>query len=154
MAIAVVRAENYYVPPPPMPADAWAGTPLAELVYVWTEYRLSRRVTMPDGVLDGEPALYARVDANRWLVQCVCGSADIVSPADPRWACVTCGYGWVPIVVPAAEEVTAIEAELLKQPRPNRRFWWHPDDPANPSRPTEAPVPPVEPGEAEQEVPQ
>jgi hypothetical protein len=149
--IAVVRAENYYVPPRPMPADAWADTPPAELVYVWTEYRLSRRVPLPDGVLEGEPALYARVDANRWLVQCVCGSADIISPADPRWGCVTCGYGWVSIIVPSPSEVATIEAALLTQPRPAKRFWWNPDDPENPDRPTEAPIPPTEPPKAGQD---
>lgn len=145
MAIAVVRAENYYLPPSPLPADAWADVPPAELVFAWYEYQMGRRVTPPDGVLEGEPALYARVDSNRWIAECVCGSAAVISPADPRWACTTCGYGWVGLIVPSPSEVVAIEAELLKQPRPNKRFWWAIDDPANPDRPTDAPIPPTEP---------
>ncbi|MEU4998172.1 hypothetical protein [Streptomyces sp. NPDC021622] len=33
------RAENYYVPPYPTPADAWAEVPGAELVFAWLEAR-------------------------------------------------------------------------------------------------------------------
>jgi hypothetical protein len=152
MAIAIVRAENYYLPPSPLPRDAWAEIPPAELVFTWYESQMGRRVEPPAEVLDGEPALYARIDGNRWLAECVCGSAAIISPADPRWACTTCGYGWVALIVPSPAEVEAIEVELLKQPRPNKRFWWNPADPAWPDRPTDAPIPPTEPGKVGQET--
>ncbi|MET7914468.1 hypothetical protein ABZU45_00755 [Streptomyces avermitilis] len=135
MPIAVVRAETYYVPPRPLPANAWAGVPGAELVYRWIDARMGRRVPLPEGTVPDVPPVYAHVDANRWLAPCVCGSAAIVSPVDPRWGCTECGYGWVQMIVPTAEEIAAIEAELLKIPQPHLRFWWSPDDPANPDRP-------------------
>ncbi|MFB7711581.1 hypothetical protein [Streptomyces sp. NPDC056105] len=152
MPVAVVRAENYYVPPAPLPRDAWAAVPAAELVFAWFEYQMGRRVEAPAETLNDEPALFARVDSNRWIAECVCGSAAVVSPADPRWACTTCGYGWVALIVPSPSEVAAIEAELLKQPRPNRRSWWNPTDPMNPDRPTDAPSSPTEPTKAGQET--
>ncbi|MFD7709466.1 hypothetical protein [Streptomyces sp. NPDC059786] len=133
MPIAVVRAETYYLPPYPLPADAWTGVPPAELVFRWIEARLGRRVTPPADTLPDEPPIYARVDANRWLADCVCGSAAVVSPTDPRWACTQCGYGWVAMVVPAAEDVAAIEADLLTIAQPHLRFWWNPADPKNPA---------------------
>lgn len=152
MAIAVVRAETYFIPPSPLPRDAWADVPPAELVFKWVEYQMNRRAEPPAETLADEPALYARVDANRWLAECVCGSACVVSPADPRWGCSTCGYGWVALIVPSPAEVEAIEAQLVTQPRPDRRFWWNPADPANPDRPTDAPSSPVEPSKPGQEA--
>lgn len=151
MPIAVVRAETYYLPPSPLPRDAWANVPPAELVFTWIEYRMSRRVQLPEGTLADMPPVYARVDANRWLAECVCGSAAVVSPADPRWGCTECGYGWAAMNVPTAQEVAAIEAELLKEPKPHLRFWWNPADPNpnNPSRPADAPIPPGEPNRQE-----
>ncbi|MCX4974210.1 hypothetical protein [Streptomyces sp. NBC_00620] len=132
MAIAVVRAETYYLPPPRLPQDAWADVPGAELIYRWIEERMGRRVPLPEGTLDGVPPVYARVNQNRWLADCVCGSAAIVSLVDPRWGCTQCGYGWATLVVPTAEETAVIEAELLTIPQPHLRNWWNPLDPNNP----------------------
>ncbi|MEV3855145.1 hypothetical protein AB0J38_12565 [Streptomyces sp. NPDC050095] len=68
----------------------------------------------------------------------MCGSAAIVSLADPRWGCTECGYGWVPLTVPTPVEVAAIEQQLMTIPQPHLRNWWHPGDPANPYRAAEA----------------
>lgn len=143
MPIAVVRAETYYVPPRNMPPDVWKDVPGAELVFRWVEHQMGRRVTPPDSTLEGVPLVYARVNQNRWLADCVCRSAAIISPSDPRWACTQCGYGWAAMVVPTAEEVAAIEAELMAIPMPHLRNWWNPadPDPMNPSRPPEVPDP-------------
>ncbi|WP_326808184.1 hypothetical protein OHB04_22865 [Streptomyces sp. NBC_01775] len=146
----VVRAETYYIPPRQLPPDAWANVPGAELVFRWIEYRLHRRVPLPDSTLTDVPPVYARVNQNRWLADCVCNSAAVISPADPRWACTECGYGWVDMIVPAPEEVTAIEQQLLTIPQPHLRDWWNPADPNpfNPSRPPDPPpsVPEIPPG--------
>lgn len=128
MAIAVVRAETFYLPPPTEPADAWALVPAAELVWRWYETRVGRRVIPPTEEVD--ETYYARINQNRWIADCVCGSAAIVSPADPRYACTECGWGWCTLVFP--EDVAAVEASLLAL-KPNLRNWWHPDDPANPA---------------------
>ncbi|MEU0691557.1 hypothetical protein [Streptomyces uncialis] len=143
--IAVVRAETYYTPPHTMPRDAWAGVPGAELVYRWIVYRLGRRPPLPDGPVPDVPPVYARVDHNRWLAECVCGSAAVVSPVDPRWGCTECGYGWITMILPSAEEVPVIEAALMAIPQPHLRMWWHPDDPANPNPPVPAGPGPVVP---------
>jgi hypothetical protein len=152
MPIAVVRAETYYMPGRPLPPDAWADVPPAELVYHWIEYRMGRRVPLPEGTLDGVPPVYARVDGNRWLAECACGSAAVVSPTDPRWGCTECGYGWVAMVVPTAEEVAAIEAMLAQIPRPHLRMWWNPDDP-HPNNPNRPPAPQIEEPPAEELTP-
>lgn len=141
MVIAVVRAETFYVPPPGQPADLWAGTPAALLVWRWYELRMGRRVFPPaDADTTGE-TYYARINQNRWLADCSCGSAAIVSPADPRFACTQCGWGWCALVFPA--DVAAVEASLMGL-KPALRNWWHPDDPNNPDRPPVDPAP--EPG--------
>lgn len=138
MSIAVVRAEAYYTPPPRVPADAWANVPAAELVWRWMEYRANRRLTPPTEFVD--EVYFARINQNRWLADCSsCGSAAIVSPADPRYACTECQWGWCPLVFP--DDVAAVEEELLPL-KPNLRNWWHPDDPNNPDQPADpAPAP-------------
>ncbi|MEU0359911.1 hypothetical protein [Streptomyces cyaneofuscatus] len=131
--IPVVRAETYYLPPPPrrgQPPMDWSGVPAAELVYLYMEFRVGRRLTKPTGTVD--ETYYAQINQNRWVVQCVCRSAAIVSPTDPRFACTECGYGWASIVFP--EDPAAVEEELLLEPRPHLRNWWHDDDPTNPYR--------------------
>ncbi|MEU1122124.1 hypothetical protein ABZ371_00690 [Streptomyces sp. NPDC005899] len=129
----IVRAETYYLPPPPRrgqtPQD-WSQVPGAELIYKWAEYRLARRLTVPTESVPDHPGLYARIDDGRWLAECdACGAAWIVSVADPRFGCVECRRDWVPLIVP--EDTAAAEAEALAL---DRRFWWHPDDPRNPTR--------------------
>jgi len=143
--IAVVRAETFYTPPPREPADAWSGVPAAELVWRWMEYRTGRRLIPPEGTVDD--TYWARINQNRWLTDCSsCGSAQIISPTDPRYACTECGWGWCAIVFPA--DPAAVEASLLAL-KPGMRNWWHDDDPANPNRPPD-PEPEPEPDPTEQ----
>lgn len=142
MAIAVVRAETFYTPPPGQPADLWAGVPAALLVWRWYELRMGRRVAPPPDEDSTGESYYARINQNRWLTDCSsCGSAAVVSPADPRYACTQCGWGWSALVFPA--DVAAVEASLMGL-KPALRNWWHPDDPLNPDRPPADPAP--EPG--------
>jgi hypothetical protein len=137
--IAVVRAETFYLPPPDQPANAWALVPAAELVWRWYEARMGRRVVPPEEAVD--ESYFARINQNRWLADCSsCGSAAVVSPTDPRYACTECQWGWCALVFPA--DVAAVEASLMGL-RPGLRNWWHPDDPNNPDRPAD---PASEPG--------
>ncbi|MFI1524926.1 hypothetical protein [Streptomyces griseus] len=151
-ANAIVQAETYYLPPPPrrgQPAQDWSQVPGAELIYRWAETRLSRRVPVPTQTVPDHPGLYARIDDGRWIGICdACDSVWIVSVKDPRFGCVECRRDWVPLIVP--DDIAAAEAEALAL---QRRFWWHPLDPANPTvefpgqPPAPDPDPPVEPGE-------
>ncbi|MFF5004690.1 hypothetical protein ACFY3G_17890 [Streptomyces phaeochromogenes] len=125
MRFPVERAEGYYLPPPDQPPDVWALVPPAERVFRWVELRQHRRLTPPDGFVIGHPA-YARINHNRWISDCPCGSAQVVTPADPRFACTECGYGWLRLVFP--EDPAAVEASLAEQ-LPHLRNWWHPSDP-------------------------
>lgn len=130
MPIAVLRAETFYLPPPKEPADAWSDTPPAELVFRWMEWRMQRRVFPPTETVD--QTYYARINSNRWLTDCICGSAAVISPADPRYGCTQCGWGWCVVIFPA--DVAAVEASLMAL-APSRRNWWHPADPTNPEAP-------------------
>ncbi|WP_030173265.1 hypothetical protein [Streptomyces sp. NRRL S-813] len=130
MAIAVVRAETFYVPPPTQPRDLWAGTPAAELVWKWYETRMGRRVFPPEGTVD--TSYFARINQNRWIADCVCGSAQVVSPTDQRYACVECGWGWCTLLFPSDPD--AVEASLAALP-PYLRNWWNDLDPKNPNAP-------------------
>jgi len=125
VSIPVVRAEAYYLPPDPRRPEAWALVPPAERVFRWYEERVQRRVVPPDGFVLGQKA-FARINHNRWCADCPCGSAQVVSPADPRMACVECGLGWIRLVFP--EDVAAVEAAVAHE-LPHLRNWWHPDDP-------------------------
>ncbi|MFF9324048.1 hypothetical protein ACF1AY_04945 [Streptomyces sp. NPDC014776] len=130
MPIAVVRAETFYTPPPSLPADAWADVPAAELVWRWYETRMGRRVTPPTESVDD--VYFARINQNRWIADCSCGSAAVVSPTDPRYACTECGWGWCSLLFPT--DPASVEAGLLGL-KPVLRNWWNPDDPNNPDRP-------------------
>ncbi|MFF3891401.1 hypothetical protein [Streptomyces sp. NPDC001914] len=139
MPIAVQRAETFYLPPPREPDDAWAGVPAAELVWRWMEYRTGRRLVLPTENVDD--VYFARINQNRWIADCSsCGSAAVVSPADPRYACTECQWGWCLVVFPA--DPAAVEASLMGL-KPGLRNWWNDDDPTNPNRP---PDPGPEPG--------
>jgi hypothetical protein len=131
--IAVARAETFYLPPPDQPAHAWALVPAAERVFRWVELRQQRRLVPPDGFVLGH-RLYAQINHNRWVANCPCGSAQVVSPADERMACTECGAGWFVLVFP--EDVQAVEAELAGL-LPHERNWWNPDDEAAWNRPPE-----------------
>jgi hypothetical protein len=130
--IAVLRAETFYLPPPRQPVDVWDLVPAAERVFRWIEYRMQRRVLPPEGSV--EQAYFARIDQNRWVADCVCGSAQVVSPTDPRYACTECGWGWCALTFPA--DPAAVEASLSAL-TPHLRTWWNPDDPRNPDAPAE-----------------
>jgi hypothetical protein len=140
MVLPVIRAETFYLPPAREPEDVWADVPAAELVFRWMEHRMQRRV-LPPAEAVGE-TYFARINQNRWLADCVCGSAQVVSPTDPRYACTECGYGWCALVFPA--DVAAVEAEMLAIETPHLRNWWAAADPTNPVQPTE-PDPPFNP---------
>ncbi|MER5601524.1 hypothetical protein [Streptomyces sp. NPDC002265] len=126
IAIAVVRAEMFYTPPAPLPPDAWALVAPAERVFRWAEHRQQRSLAQPDGYILGQQA-YARINHNRWVADCPCGSAQVVTPTDPRMACTECGLGWTALVFP--EDPAAAEASVADE-LPHERNWWNPDDPA------------------------
>ncbi|MGW0785747.1 hypothetical protein [Streptomyces sp. NPDC002913] len=143
MPIDVIRAETFYLPPPPRrgyPAVDWSGVPAAELVYRYMESRTGRRLTPPAEAVDH--AYFAWINQNRWVALCVCGSAAIVSPTDPRYGCTECGYGWGALIFP--EDVEAVEAEMLAIEQPHLRNWWNAADPDNPYPPVTEPPPPID----------
>ena len=138
MPIPVQRAEDFYLPPPHLKPDAWASTPAAERVFLWVSHRLQRTAAVPQGFVIGAVG-FARINHNRWVSDCPCGSAQVVSPTDPRMACTECGLGWRTLTFP--EDAAAVEvsiADLL----PHLRNWWHDEDPARPAPPE--PQPPIE----------
>lgn len=142
MTDPVVRAETYYLPPPPPRGDphAWDTMPAAERVFAWVAYRMNRRVPLPAGFVDGGPLVYARINQNRWIGDCpTCGSVAVVSPTDPRYGCTQCKGGWWVQVFPADPD--SVEAEMLLTPEDYLRNWWNPLDPANPYTPAPDPVP-------------
>ncbi|MFG2144138.1 hypothetical protein ACGFRG_08050 [Streptomyces sp. NPDC048696] len=133
MLVPVQRAETFYLPPPTEPTTAWDLVPAAERVFRWVEYRAQRRVVPPEAPIVGHQ-VFARINHNRWVVDCPCGSAQVVSPSDARAACTECGYGWVRLIFPADPE--AVEATLADQ-LPHLRNWWHAGDPLNPNSASE-----------------
>lgn len=135
MSIAVVRAEDFYTPPPSLPPDEFDLVPVAERVWRWLESVQQRRLTPPEGFLVGERA-WAAINHNRWIGDCTCGSAQVVSPTDPRMACTDCGRGWVLVEFPA--DVAAVEASLAEEEL-HLRNW------VNPEAPAPAPPPPPPP---------
>lgn len=137
----VRRAADFYTPPPSQRPDAWDSVPSAERVWRWYEQQMQRRVTPPAGVLLGAD-IYARINHNRWVADCVCGSAQVVTPDDPRFACPECGYGWVQVTFPPSP--AAAEAEVSALP-PHERNWWHADDTVSRDRPR-PPAPEKDPG--------
>lgn len=129
----VLRAETFYTPPPPLPSDAWAQVPGAELAVTWYETRTGRLVPRPEATLPPEQARWARIDAGRWVADCTCRSAQIISIDDPRMTCVDCHTGWYVLLVPA--DPAAAEAEVAALPT-DQQFWWQDGDPAKPLPPT------------------
>ncbi|MEU6294816.1 hypothetical protein [Streptomyces erythrochromogenes] len=141
--IRVQRAEAFYRPPPAMPSTAWDHVPPAERVWRWYENTAQRRLQPPSGVLLGEK-IYARINHGRWVADCVCGSAQIVTPTDPRFACPECGYGWAQVLFPASPD--AAEAEVSAR-APHERNWWNDADRKAWDRPkADEPEPEKEPG--------
>lgn len=128
MPLAVVRAETFYLPPPARHPEDWSTVPPAERVFRWAELRLQRRLVPPQGFILGQQ-VYARINHNRWVADCGCGSAQVVSPKDARMACTECGLGWIRLIVP--EDPDAVEASISDEV-PHLRNWWADDDPVNP----------------------
>ena len=124
--MSVQRAETFYLPPPHLPPTAWDLVPPAERCLRWYEERQQRRVPTPAGVILGRQ-LYARINHGRWVADCPCGSAQVVTPVDQRLACPECGAGWLRVVFP--DDVAAAEASVADE-LPHLRNWWHPDDAA------------------------
>jgi hypothetical protein len=135
--VAIARAETFYLPPPSAPPDAWGLVLPAERCLRWYEERQQRRLPRPSGILLGT-VLYARIDAGRWVADCPCGSAQVITPADPRLACPECLAGWYQLAFPAdvADAETAV-AELA----PHEQFWWQAEDPNPWNRPAMEAVP-------------
>jgi hypothetical protein len=123
MPVPVLRAETFYLPPPGMPPDAWQTVAPAERVFRWAEVRQQRRIPPPDGFVIGHP-LYARINHGRWVADCPCGSAQVVTPADPRMACTECRAGWFRLTFP--EDPAAAETSVAGL-LPTEQNWWHPD---------------------------
>lgn len=74
-----------------------------------------------------ETPLEARLDAGAWLVDCplMCGGAELVTPQEPIFLCLSCGSGgiWWPVVFPL--NLDAINTEVRK--RDNVHGWaWYP----------------------------
>lgn len=140
MSVPVVRAEAFYLPPPGQRANTWDLVRPAERVWRWVELRQQRRLEPPAGFILGH-RIHAQINHGRWVADCPCGSAQIVTPTDPRMACTECGFGWAKLVFPGnPDAVEAAVANLL----PHERNWWHPDDNAW-NRPAQVPSPPEEP---------
>ncbi|MFJ4990074.1 hypothetical protein ACIP9H_40540 [Streptomyces sp. NPDC088732] len=134
-----MRAEAFYLPPPTRRPDLWVAVPPAERVWRWYELKVQRRMQPPAGMLIGQRT-WARIDHNRWVADCPCQSAQIVTPADPRFACPECGNGWIEVVFP--EDVDAVEASVADE-LPHERNWWNADDPSAWNRITEPDPPEV-----------
>lgn len=120
----ITRAEDMYLPPPYLAPDTWASVPPALRCVRWYEHRQQRRIQTGDAFVIGQQ-LYARINHSRWLADCTCGSAQVVTPADPRMWCVECGTGWWQLLFPA--DVAAVEQSLAELPV-IKRNWWAEDD--------------------------
>lgn len=64
----------------------------------------------------------ARIDANRWLIDCECGGAGGAHPDWPDARCFGCGRIYTRVRFPANR--AAIEAELEKQAYEPMREWY------------------------------
>ncbi len=71
-----------------------------------------------DGPTAGEPVI-GFVNQGRWVANCECGGAEAVDPDEPFFYCFECGNcitDGSPRLVIFPQDITAIEAELLKRP--------------------------------------
>ncbi|WP_159073677.1 hypothetical protein [Streptomyces sp. RTd22] len=135
----VLRAEDFYQPPPDQPADAWALLAPAERAVRWFEQQAQRRLPRPpDGTDLGRP-LFAQINHGRWIASCdECNSAQLVTPEDPRMYCVECLTPvWRRVRFP--KDPAAVEADLAELPA-RERNWWHPDDEHAWNRPAQRPA--------------
>ncbi len=72
----------------------------------------------------------ARVDAGRWIAECVCGHPSWVTPSDPRLWCTECENAavsgrWLSVAFP--DEATRLEAERVLSVRIPKDQFWFPD---------------------------
>jgi hypothetical protein len=79
-----------------------------------------RRVAQVAERIEAAP-IAARVEQNRWLLDCVCGSGVAVHPAWPEARCMgaNCGRVYPAVVLPGADVVAALEALP-----PAQRYWY------------------------------
>jgi hypothetical protein len=98
----------------------------------WTvAYLRGKGNLIPDPAGDPQPGdapVVAYVNHGRWVAQCECMSAQLVSPADPRFFCVECfnvavDGRWRAVTFPAGSEVEEIEAVLELRPERKRQNW-------------------------------
>lgn len=124
----IIRSETFYLPPPYLDPNVWAEQPPAMLAVLWRAEMAGRRVHTDPNAAAGEQ--YARINHGRWVADCTCGSAWVVTPTDPRMWCTECGTGWWQLRFP--DDVPAIEQSLegLLEPQQN---WTAEDDPARPT---------------------
>ena len=82
-----------------------------------------------DEALDPRVPIAAQVNQNRWIAQCPdCFGATYVWKDDLRQFCPSClnavaGHRYRRVVMPAEDEVSAIEAMLEHRPLPHNRNW-------------------------------
>jgi hypothetical protein len=126
--MTILRAEAFYLPPPYLAANAWAQDPPAMRAIRWYEERAGRRIATDPASAAG--SVYAQINHGRWVANCSCMSAQVVTPADPRMWCPECGLGWWQIVFPA--DVAAVEQSLGGLPIAEQN-WWALDDPLYPT---------------------
>jgi hypothetical protein len=74
----------------------------------------------------GDDPVLAYVNHGRWVAQCECMNAQLVTEADPRFYCVECfnvafAGRWRTVTFPA--EVPAIEVVLQERPERRRQNW-------------------------------
>jgi len=70
-------------------------------------------------IRDDDPPVIARIDYGRWLADCECGGAELVSFKDPFFFCLSCGNfscGGRARKVEFPRIRAAIESELLRRP--------------------------------------
>jgi hypothetical protein len=126
--LSIVRAQGFYLPPPNLRPDAWDLVPIAERALRTYELHVHRRVPTPTAI-DLSTTVWARIDAGRWVADCTCRSALVVSPDDPRFGCPECGAGWYQVQFP--DDVAAAEAAAeARSTSPREQFWWNPTDPS------------------------
>lgn len=99
------------------------------------EARIRQGVELPDWLkalpvgVDKSNKVYAEVNHGRWIANCCfCKGAEMVTPTDPRFLCLSCGNQggtWVPVEFPS--NAASIEAELVKRPKQENRNWRAPE---------------------------
>lgn len=94
----------------------------------WLRKMLSRMgrldlLSVATGQPTGKP-VYARVEANRWIADCECRGAEVVTPADPAFFCLSClneGNRNRPRPVIFPDDKEDVEDALLARPEPETR---------------------------------